>query len=205
MVIKHRSNFFLSPTDFQILLSGNVPRSQFVVDVHINELVNGRSQRGESLNPQLGYCVDSTLAQQEEAKIKMHVPHYDYIVHRGLLCCFVASCFGVLGAASSRMLMALASLKLRQHQAYRSRSGHDPLPEEPAHSQFPAICIRQSSARLGHASARDTVQRLLATPSLPLVRSLPLPQLEIALTRLILSPLFLPSHSPVLLSVPPSS
>jgi hypothetical protein len=166
MVINHRPNAFLSSTDFQILLSGDVPCSQFVIDVHINAVVNGRSQRGESLNPQLGYCVDSTLAQQEAAKINKHAPHYDYMGF--CFVAFVASFLGVLGAAASGLLMALESLKLRQHEAYRSRSGHDPLLDESAHSQFPAICFRQSPARLGHASARDTVQRLLATPSLPL-------------------------------------
>jgi hypothetical protein len=90
---------------------------------------------------------------------------------------FAASCFGVLGQLAARLRMALASLQLRQHEARRANIGLDPLPDESALSQFRALCFRQSSARIGHAIDRATVQHLLATPSLLLLRPLPLDKL----------------------------
>ncbi len=48
--------------------------------------------------------------------------------------------------------MALA-LELRHHDAYRARTGLDPLADQSARSQFQTLCFRQSSARLGFALA----------------------------------------------------
>ncbi len=73
-----------------------------------------------------------------------------------------------------------APLDLRQREAYRSCSCLDPLPDESAPSQFRVLCFRQSSARLGHALARATGQRFLATQSLPLLRPPPPPNAQSA-------------------------
>jgi hypothetical protein len=58
--------------------------------------------------------------------------------------------------------MALEFLELLEHEAQRASIGLDPLPDESAWSQCRALCFRQSSARLGHALARATIQRLLS-------------------------------------------
>ncbi len=70
--------------------------------------------------------------------------------------------------------MTHASLELR-HEANRTVA-LILVPDESARSQCRPLCFRQSSARLGligHALARVTVQRLLATQWLPLLRLRP--------------------------------
>jgi hypothetical protein len=138
--------------------------------------------------------VNHLLDQKETSKTAKHATHYDNIGFGFLP--FVASCFGVLGQSAARLLMALASLQLRQHEARRASSGLDPLPDESARSQFRALCFRQSSARIGNAIASGTVQHLLAMPSLLLLRALPLHQLA----RNLPGPADFASHS---LSSPP--
>ena len=171
-------------TDLQVLLPDHAPVSQFIVDVNLCAMVNSNGIWGGSYNARTGHFDNHTLVHKAHAKHTKHAAHYVNIGY-GFVA-FVASCFGFLGPSAARLLMALASLELRQHDAFRARTGLDPLVEESARSQFRALCFRQSSARLGHALAKATVKRLLASPSLPL----PFAQclLEIALARLISFP-----------------
>ena len=153
-------------TDLQVLLPDHAPVSQFIVDVNLCAMVNSNGIWGGSYNARTGHFDNHTLVHKAHAKHTKHAAHYANIGY-GFVA-FVASCFGVLGPSAARLLMALASLELRQHDAFRARTGLDPLVEESARSQFRALCFRQSSARLGHALAKATVKRLLASPSLPL-------------------------------------
>jgi hypothetical protein len=86
---------------------------------------------------------------------------------------FVASCFGRLGLTAIRFLAALAQLELERHDQWLATQGLDPLVDPSvtvrAQLEYRQLCFRHSSApsRLGHALAKATVMRLLATPSLP--------------------------------------
>ena len=66
-------------TDFQILTRGNIPRSQFIVDVHINAMVNTHGHWGGSYHPQTDSYVNTTLIQKENAKKTKHASHYENI------------------------------------------------------------------------------------------------------------------------------
>jgi hypothetical protein len=158
-------------TDLQVLTNGSRPTSQFIIDVHLNAMVTGTGTWAGTFNSQTGEYDNYTLSQKELHKTAKHAQHYANIGFGFVP--FVASCYGVFGQSASRLLMALASLELRQHDQLRSRNGLDPIVDESARSQFRSLCLRQSSARLGYALAKATVQRLLATPHLPVSDTLP--------------------------------
>ena len=81
----------------------------------------------------------ATISQIQTAKHTEHTQHYENIGFGFVP--FVGSSFGitVFGKSASGMLMAFASLELRQYEAQRSGNGLDPLPDESARSQFRAL------------------------------------------------------------------
>ena len=152
-------------TDLRLIASGQVPRADFILDIKLVAMVNGQGAWTGTFNAQTGQYSNNVLAQAEKTKCNKHEAHYAAIGFG--FAPVVGSCFGGLGTSALRLLMALASLELRHHDAYRARTGLDPLADPSARSQFRMLCFRQSSARVGFALAKATVKRLLATPSLP--------------------------------------
>jgi hypothetical protein len=122
------------PTDLQALSAGNVPRSQFIIDVHIKSMINRQGQWTGAYNPQLSCYTNSTISQKEMVKHTKHAQPYENISFGFVP--FVASCLGIFGRSVLRLLMALESLELRQYDAQRAWNGLDPLPDESARSQF---------------------------------------------------------------------
>jgi hypothetical protein len=64
---------------------------------------------------------NSTISQKEAVKDSKQAQYYDNIGFGFVP--FVGSCVGVFGKSALRVLMALASLELRQYEAQRSRHG----------------------------------------------------------------------------------
>ncbi len=76
------------------------------------------------------------------------------------------------------------SLWLIMKRDLLARQGLPPMGPS-AHSQFRAICYRQSSAHIGHAVAKASVMCLLGVSGLPLPQHVPLSLLRTALAQLI--------------------
>ena len=158
-------------TQFRLLTPGQIPRDKFILDVSITAMVNGRGQWGGVFNRETKRYANHTLVQKQTAKFTKHGHHYARIGFA--FAPFVGSSYGTFGPTMARLLMGLANEELRQHDSYRTRVGLDPLVDPSARAQFRALCYRQSSARIGHALAKATVKRLLATPSLPIPSPVP--------------------------------
>jgi hypothetical protein len=91
-----------------------VPRSLFIIDIHLTATVNAHGHWSGHSNPQTELYVNNQLDQKETAKIAKHATHY-YHIGLGFVSCH-ASCSGVLGQSAASLLMALASLQLCQHE-----------------------------------------------------------------------------------------
>jgi hypothetical protein len=156
-------------THFRLLTPGQIPRDKFILDVSITTTVNGRAQWWGFFNRETNRYDNHTLAQKQTAKFTKHGHHYAWIGFA-----FVpSSSYGTFGPTTVRLLMGLANEELRQHDSYQTQVGLDPLVDPSARAQFRARCYRQSSARIGHALAKATVKRLLATLSVPIPSPLP--------------------------------
>ena len=105
------------------------------------------------------------LILNEASKVNKHGPFYAPLGFSFLP--FAASCFGGLGPAAIRFLYALADYELSQHDDWLAQQGLDPLMDPSARAQYRHHGFRQSSACPGHAIAKATVMRLLASPSPP--------------------------------------
>jgi hypothetical protein len=107
----------------------------------------------------------TALEASEHSKETKHGPFYSPIGFSFLP--FVASCFGRLGLTAIGFLAALAQLELERHDQWLAAHGLDPLVDPSVRAQYRQLCFRHHSAHLGHALAKATVLRLLATLSLP--------------------------------------
>jgi hypothetical protein len=80
-------------TAFQILSSGNVPRSLFIIDIHLTAMVKAQGRWSGHFNPQTESYVNNLLDPKETAKIVIYATHYENIGFGFVP--FAASCFGV--------------------------------------------------------------------------------------------------------------
>ena len=164
---KKRGDMLVRSKDIEITDKAKghgVSRTQFVVDVKIVAMLDGKGSWNETWNSHKCKFDNPGMHQAEAQKFRKHEEPYAAVGFSFFP--FVGSCFGALGQAAVRYLWSLAWLEQRQNAATRSAHGLDPL-DDAERAQFRARCYRYSSARVGAAIAKATVMRLSGAPSLP--------------------------------------
>ena len=177
-----RADLLVRSTDIEITdraKGSGLARTQFVLDVKVIAMVNGKGSWQETWNSDKAKFENPGLLQAEAQKYRKHeVPYasagYSFFP-------FVGSCFGALGPSAIRYLWSLSWLEQRQNALTRRLQGLDPL-DDTARAQFRAQCFRYSSARIGAVLAKATVMRLSGAPSMPV--SLPIPAAQLARNNL---------------------
>jgi hypothetical protein len=175
---KKRGDMLVRSKDIEITDKAKghgVARTQFVVDVKIVAMMDGKGLWNETWNPEKDKFDNPGMQQAEAQKFRKHEEPYAAVGFSFFP--FVGSCFGALGPAAVRYLWSLAWLEQRQNAATRSSQGLDPQTDADR-AQFRARCYRYSSARVGAAIAKATVMRLSGAPSLP--APVPVPSAQLA-------------------------
>jgi hypothetical protein len=106
-----------------------------------------------SLNLELNKIENPGLVQQEQIKYRKHADFYAPVGFAFFA--FVVSCFRSFGSTAVHSLFSLADLETRQHEFLLALQGLSPMDLSTC-SQF----CRQSSDRLGHVVAKNSVVRL---------------------------------------------
>ena len=146
------------------------PRKEFVLDVKAVAMVDSNGSWDERWNGQRGSFDNPGMAVAEAQKYRKHEAAYINVGYSFVA--FVCSCFAAFGPSALRYMYSLAALELRQHLEVRQVHGLDPLTDTEC-SQYKALCLRASTARVASAMAKASIMRICGAPSIPIAVRVP--------------------------------